>query len=86
MFKDAVAPPAARPAALVPAETPAGEEEVGQPMGGRRAAVAQPTSQEQPTKPLALSAAYLLCKGGAQGALQSAQALELELRMSLDSE
>ena len=47
---------------------------------------AQRTSQEQPTKPLALSAAYLLCKGGAQGALQSAQALELELRMSLDSE
>ena len=77
MFKDAVAPPAARPAALVPAETPAGEEEVGQPMGGRRAAVAQRTSQEQPTKPLAHSAAYLPeCSGGDPAAHRSpAQAL-----------
>jgi hypothetical protein len=36
----------------------------------------------EPTKPVTHSAAYLLCKGGVQGARQSAQALEMELRMS----
>jgi hypothetical protein len=36
----------------------------------------------EPTKPVKQSAAYLLCKGGVQGARQSAQALEMELKMS----
>lgn len=37
---------------------------------------------EEPTKPGGThSAAYLLCKGGVQGARQSAQALEMELEM-----
>ena len=35
-----------------------------------------------PTKPVTHSAAYLLCKGGEQGARQSAQALEMELKIS----
>ena len=38
--------------------------------------------KEQPTKPVTHSAAYLLCKGGVQGARQSAQALEMELKLS----
>ena len=37
--------------------------------------------KEQPTKPVTHSAAYLLCKGGVQGARQSAQALEMELKL-----